>query len=166
MADKSKITFGLFAEEYSPVFFAVITAIVLHWNFAPIQSAFAEYGWSLSNLYSAIFSWSAIQTGFLFSVYGFVAGKGDGFIGAMGKTLALRNFIRYTKRAIFAGFILTLISIPLIVANTNFDTQNKYVALLIIGWFSLFVWAFISFLRVAYIFGLMSQIKDQERIKG
>ena len=34
----------------------------------------------LGNVYNAIFGWSSIQTGFLFSVYGFIASKSGGLI--------------------------------------------------------------------------------------
>ncbi len=123
-------------------------------------------GWKLDNLYAAVFDWSAIQTGFLFAVYGFVVGKADGFIAEIKRTKAMDRFINYTKRANFIGFSLTLVSIIFIVVSPSINSGASWVYFIITAWFSLFVWAFLAFLRVAYIFGIIARVRDREVIKG
>lgn len=118
------------------------------------------------NLYTAVFDWSAVQTGFLFGVYGFVFGKTDGFIGAVRNTIAMKNFIGYTRNATIVGFFLTIISIPMLVVNPTMNSQYSAFFFIIAAWFSVFVWAFISFLRVAFIFGIIVRTPENDRLKG
>ena len=117
----------------------------------------------LSGIYSAIFDWSAIQTGFLFSVYGFVVSKSDGFIGAIKNTTAMNNFNSYIKRATFIGFILTFCSMPLVMLSPKPEISGFLYSCIAL-WFGLFIWAFGSFLRVAYIFGLIVKVPDNKDI--
>lgn len=114
----------------------------------------------LTSLYDAVFGWAAIQTGFLFSVYGFIAGKRKGFIGAIRGTPAMKNFNSYLWRAMAAGFLLTFWSMPMLVLEiTPDDYSVKYVITAL--WFSVFIWGFLSFLRVAYIFGIIVRVPDR-----
>ena len=118
---------------------------------------------SLSGLYAAIFDWSAIQTGFLFAVYGFIAGKKDGFVEAIANTPAMSFFNSSLKKAIIVGFLLTIISMPLIVVPLSVDGFNIWYFLLC-AWFCLFIWAFLLFCRVAYTFGVIVQVPDNADI--
>jgi hypothetical protein len=129
-----------------------------------VSAKFVPGGWSLGNLYSAIFNWAALQSGFIFSVYGFVVAKQDGFVAAARGTAFMAGFIKYNKRAIISGFILTLSSIPLLVINPELKPGDWGAFFALALWFSLFVWAFISFLRVAFIFGLIARVRDREEI--
>lgn len=117
----------------------------------------------LGNLYSAVFGWSSIQTGFLFAVYGFVSGKGNGFLKAIGRTKAMEKYNSSLGLAIFSGFTLTLTSMPFIIVPiepTSFDIWYVLIA----AWFSIFVWAFMLFCGVAYTFGVISTVKDNTDI--
>jgi len=122
---------------------------------------FSSGDWKSVGLYSAIFGWSAIQTGFAFGVYGFVIGKGDGFIAALKNTIAMSRFIVYIRRANISGFLLTLTSIPLIIVEPKVGVPMSTSYLVVALWFALFVWSFLSFLRLAYNFGQIASVKDK-----
>ncbi|MEX1197819.1 MAG: hypothetical protein WEB57_08180 [Pseudohongiellaceae bacterium] len=113
----------------------------------------------LANLYSAIFGWASIQTGFLFTVYGAITARKDGFLGAIERTSGMRFFKKVLARAIFAGFFLSLSSVPLIVFPLTPEAFDFWYVV-ISAWFSLFLWAFLLFCRVAYTFGIISQVRD------
>ena len=117
--------------------------------------------WKAKDLFSAVFGWAAIQTGFAFGVYGFVAGKKEGFVGALRGTVAMTRFMSYIKRANIAGFMLTFASIPLIVLSPTVEAPFSTSFIVVSIWFSAFVWAFCSFLRLAYNFGQISGVEDQ-----
>lgn len=121
---------------------------------------------SLTNLYSAVFSWSSIQTGFLFSIFGFVASKGDGFIGKIQSTSALRQFIIYTRGSIHIGFLLTFYSIPMSVLDIKLDKVGEVGTAVTALWWGLSIWAFFSFIRVAYMFGIILRPADKTLIPG
>ena len=110
---------------------------------------------SISNVFSAVFGWASIQTGCVFAIYGFVAGKTDGFIAEVRKTRSMARYNRFTRQAIWSGFVLTFTSMPLIAWKFTITTEDVGLYYLFIIWFSIFVWAFFSFTRVAYIFGLL-----------
>lgn len=117
----------------------------------------------LTSIYSAIFDWAAIQTGFLFSVFGYIAGKSDGFLAAIRNTPGMKNLYGYIRRATIMGFTLTILSIPLVMLDAKpagLDASYVFVC----AWFSLFFWAFLSFLRVAYIFGIIVKVPDRRDI--
>jgi hypothetical protein len=110
---------------------------------------------SVGNLFSAVFGWASIQTGCVFAIYGFIAGKTDGFIIEIRNTRSMRRFNSFIMRAIVSGFVLTLTSMPLIAWKFTVTTDDKLLFAVFATWFALFVWAFFSFARVAYIFGLL-----------
>jgi hypothetical protein len=119
---------------------------------------------SVTNLYNAIFDWTAIQTGCLFGIYGFVAGKNDGFIGEIRNTRSMKRYGVYIRRAMYIGFVLTLTSIPLIVTNYKIEKDDHLLYYIVAVWFSLFLWAFCSFARVAYIFGILIRVNEPAQI--
>lgn len=158
--NKSK-SISLHVEHFGPIACAALSVVVL-WYFADsIALKFSSGDWKSTGLYSAIFGWSAIQTGFAFGVYGFVIGKGDGFIVALKDTIAMSRFMKYIKRANATGFLLTFTSIPLIIVEPKVDAPLSTSYLLVSAWFAIFVWSFLSFLRLAYNFGQLASIKDK-----
>lgn len=164
MSDNSgaRALWKLHFERWAPAGAALIFLIASLYFREAITDQFTRKSWDLSNLYTAIFDWSAIQTGFLFAVYGFIAGKAEGFIYQVRNTVFMRRYINYTKRAMLIGFVLTVVSIPLIVGNPDLTADTWGTFLTIALWFSLFVWAFSAFLRVAFIFGVIARIRDTE----
>ena len=158
---------GLLVEQLGPLVLSAGCALALY-LFAPsIISKFKiEDGWQISNLYGAIVNWSAIQTGFAFGVYGFVVGKNDGFVKEIREKLAMQRFLGYVRRANIGGFVLTVTSLPLTIANPALSSPKSLLFLIVLAWFSLFVWTFLAFLRVAYGFGKLSSVRDQPEFYG
>lgn len=151
---------ALFLEGWGPLLVGATSfAALLVWR-GDVVSQFAENGWKAEGLYGAVFNWAAIQTGFAFGVYGFVVGKTGGFIEAVRETVAMRRFLHYVKAANVLGFVLTVLSIPLLVINPDLKTPSTAAYVIASAWFSLFVWAFVTFLRIAYTFGHLSSVKD------
>src|SRR5262249_50583393 len=101
-----------------------------------------------------------IQTGCLYAIYGYVAGKTDGFIGEIRSSRSIRRYNLFLKRATIIGFLLTFWSMPLIVWNYKVSADDYLWYLFVSAWFSLFVWAFVSFVRVAYIFGILIKVGE------
>lgn len=120
-----------------------------------VKAAFVAEELSVDGLYTAVFDWSAIQTGFLFGIFGYVMGSDDGFLEKIKDTATLSRFVSYTKRATVIGFFLTFYSIPLIVLSPKIGAESEVVYYFVTAWFSLFVWAFLAFARVAYLFGIL-----------
>ncbi len=160
----SRKSVGWLAEAFGPIVCALLTFISLWMARKTIVPLMAADTISVGNLFSAVFGWASIQTGCVFAIYGFVAGKNDGFIGEVRRTRSMKRFSVYIMRAISSGFLLTVTSMPLIVWKFTITADNRYLYLLIIAWFSLFVWAFLSFARVAYIFGILVRVPDSEKV--
>lgn len=158
--------FSWFVEAYGPAACGVLVLILLWLTRGRLLPLMADNKISIGNLFTAIFGWASIQTGCVFAIYGFVAGKNDGFIGEVRHTRSMRRFNTYIKRAILSGFVLTIGSMPLIVWNFGAGSVDVKVYTVIAIWFSVFVWAFVSFARVAYIFGILVRAEDVERIPG
>lgn len=158
---------GLTIERFAPLFISVACVLVAY-AFAPaiIAKFEASNGWQASSLYGAVFNWSAIQTGFAFGVYGFVVGKNDGFVKEIRDLLAMQRFLGYVRRANVGGFALTIFSLPLTIVNPSVSDGNSLLFIGILGWFGLFLWTFLAFLRVAYGFGHLSSVRDQPEFYG
>lgn len=163
---RNRKTFGLLIEQAAPLFTSVVTMFVLVALRDGVVHRFAPGGWKAEGLYSAVFNWAAIQTGFAFGVYGFVLAKSEGFVGALSATVAMKRFIGYVKSANIAGFILTIFSIPLLIVNPNLAAPSHSTYGFVALWFSLFVWAFMSFLRIAYTFGRLTNVPDSKPFHG
>jgi len=158
---RDKWSLALIIEQFGPTISAAIVLALIVYFQSDIVTRFATQAWSSEGLYGAVFGWSAIQTGFAFGVYGLVAGRSDGFIGALQGTITMERFVGYIKRANIAGFTLTFSSIPLIILTPKITIPWSISSILISFWFCLFIWALCSFLRLAYNFGRMSSVKDR-----
>jgi hypothetical protein len=154
----------LWLEKFGPLAIGAIVLVLLIWFRADVRALAADKKIDVSALFGAIFGWASIQTGFLFSVYGFIASKTDGFVGALGATRSMALFKRYTMRAMLIGFVLTILTIPLIVTGNQGLEGIRYV--LTSAWFAIFAWAFAAFLRVAVNFGQIVSVRDRTSIPG
>lgn len=152
-------------EKHAPFFLAVVVAVLLIYKMEYVQQN-SSYGTiNFVNLYAAMFDWSAIQTGFLFAIFGYVAGKSDGFIEAVRHTTPMKAFLGYQRTAIALGFAITFISIPLMVISHKIHSSN-FSYYVFCGWAFISVWGFFAFMRVAYLFGLLVRPKEPKRKIG
>jgi hypothetical protein len=154
------------AEKYGPIALAFATAGALLYFSEEMVGLAADKSINVSALYSAIFNWASIQTGFLFGVFGFVSGKSSGFLAEINRTQAMQTFNIYTRNATLLGFLVALTCIPLVV--TDFDISAKSAAhyYVFVGWSFVTVWSFLAFARVAYVFGVILQVRDKTKILG
>jgi len=155
-----------FIERYGPLSIGLLAALLLLAFNEKIVGLAAAGLIDISSLYSAMFDWASIQTGFLFGVFGFVSGKSSGFMAEVAKTKAMIDFNRYTRTAILLGFTVTLVSIPLIVTAFHFKAGEPWRYATFVGWAFLTAWSFFSFARVAYVFGVMLKVGDRTRVPG
>jgi hypothetical protein len=153
-------------ERFSPIACGILTVILLYLFREKVVAEAISKEVDFGNLYSSVFDWSSIQTGFLFGIFGYIAGKSDGFIASIRNTEEMTEFLGYQKRAMLLGFLLTFASIPMMVTNLSFDSSSSLNYWLFTVWAALAVWAFLAFLRVAYIFGIVIKTRDQTRIAG
>lgn len=160
----SSYSVGYLVEKFGPLI------AVLPW----IITAYFSKNWfvekisadeiSASGLFSAVFGWASIQTGFIFSVFGFVATKSGGFIEEFRSTQYIDIFQTYVKRAMYIGLFLTIYSIPIMRYRINIRSDFQY--WIIVIWFGVFIWAFGAFLRVALNFGKLLSKKDDTYFPG
>lgn len=157
----------LWFERLAPLGMGLVAlAVVVVWREA-IAARFAPNGWQPSNLYNAVFNWASIQSGFVFGIYGFVASKRDGFVGEIAGGRAFAQLLTYARRAYITGFVLTFVSLPVMVAAPSLADSKSLSYWLVAVWFAAFVWTFCAFLRVAFTFGLIAATPDRkERIVG
>jgi len=153
-------------ETFGPAVSAAVVFLLLLYFRRTILDLIVDKTISVDNLYIAVFGWAAIQTGCLYAIYGYVAGKTDGFIGEIRFSRSMQRYNSYLKRATSIGFLLTFTSMPLIVWHHETTTADFYWFVSVAVWFSLFVWAFVSFARVAYIFGVLLKVGEPAKVSG
>ena len=135
---------------------ALIICVTL-WEGTTVIDNFHRNLWSISQFYSAIFSWASVQGALLFSVYAFFLSRSEPFIRAVSKTFPFRQMRVYILRTLWLTIILNLISLPLMVAppvparagllDPGFDAL-----LVLVAMFSL---AFLRFLKIVRVFRLL-----------
>jgi len=156
---------GLAIERFLPCAVAALVLAICLLFRSEIAVFFTDNHLSMDGLYNAVFGWSAIQTGFIFAVYGFVVGSEGGFIEKIRDTTPMKQFLVYTKNATYIGFALTILSMPLMVSGIKVGA-NFWPYFFVAVWFTLFIWAFLSFARVAYLFGILLRPKSKPLLPG
>ncbi|WP_147270300.1 MULTISPECIES: hypothetical protein [Rhodopseudomonas] len=150
-----------YLEAYGPALSGIAAFVVLLTAQPYLLPLMAADKLSISNVFSAVFGWASIQTGCVFAIYGFVAGKTDGFIVEIRKTRSMARYNTFIRRAIWSGFILTFTSMPLISWKFSLSADDNLTYAILSAWFSIFIWAFFAFARVAYIFGLLVRADEK-----
>jgi hypothetical protein len=162
---KSALGFGLVVEKFGPITISLVVAACLIWFRPTLLAQMRDNNVQPANLYSAVFNWSAIQVGFAFGVYGFILAKADGFVGAVRKSVAMARFMVYVRRGTTGGFLLTIASIPITAISPD-PASSPLCFYALTVWFSLFVWTFLAFIRIAFNFGRLSSVPDREPFFG
>ena len=130
----------------------------------PLDAALESNPNAWGNLFGAVFDWSAIQTGFMFGVYGFLIGAPNGFMKAIETTSAFQLFRAGVLTSLFAGFVLTIVSLPLLVLSPEPRELHFMIRLLVYFWLSLFVFALLSFFKTAFVFAKMTSQSGSGKI--
>jgi len=158
---------GLAIEKFGPIIIALVCFFCLIFWSKYFASHFSSGGgWKVDALYNSIFGWSSVQVGFVFGVYGFVVGKKDGFIDSIRNTRAMSRFSSYLRSANILGFILAISSLPLMVVNPDVSNENSIAYKLVSLWFCIFLWSFLTFLRISVTFGVLVSAKDRSDFYG
>lgn len=121
---------------------------------------------SVIQLYSGVFGWASVQTGALLSIYGMIFTKTDGFIGELRKLPLMEVFYGYIRRSLALGLVLTVITIPFLVFNRDIGDLSHPRYFAVDAWFSMFILAFASFVRVVLIFSSLVKIEDRKEVLG
>lgn len=166
MSSSGRFSLGRLIETYGPAFVGLLGLAALIYYKTEIMYLSESDKISVTNLYNAVFDWTAIQTGCLFAMYGFVTGQAEGFIGEIRHTRSMARYAVYLRRALYIGFALTIGSIPLIVLNYKIKSDTHLLYYAVAVWFSVFLWAFCSFARVAFIFGVLIKVRQPRQISA
>lgn len=148
-------------ERYAPASFGFLAFALVAIFRIDIARQFLPHGWDATSLYSAVFNWASIQSGFVFGIYGFIVTKKEGFVGEFAKTRSFEAFLIYARRAYLTGFALTFVSLPIMVASPSIADAQSPAFWVVCVWFGCFIWTFCAFLRVAFIFGIVSAVADR-----
>lgn len=158
---------GRAIERFAPLALGLAALAAIYMLRIDIASNFEPNRWKAESLYSAVFNWASVQSGFVFGIYGFIVSKRDGFIGEIAHTHTFAELTRYARRAYLTGFALTFASLPLAVAQPSISDPASNAFLITAVWFAAFIWTFCAFLRVAFIFGALVAVPDRrDRIPG
>jgi hypothetical protein len=110
--------------------------------------------WHLDQVYTAVFGFLAVTTGFLATFYATLQSTTEGFVQRIRNTKGhtLEKFLTLTKYTIVIGFVAAMASIPMIVVapmpSTDFDIATIMSSL----WLGLAIWAIASFIAIATSF--------------
>lgn len=117
-------------------------------GFGPNVFSYSEvHGIHLENSYTPVAGVFAIIAGFLAAFYGSVQALADSRLKRIAKTTTFTRFIGYIKEATIAGFLLSILSIPLIILSpTGITTFLERFGLGL--WCGLSVYALLAFVRV------------------
>ena len=146
---------------YPWVFGATATSATLLWG-DQVTSVCKAHDWHLDQVYPAIFGFLAITTGYLATFYGTIQSISDGFIGKIKHTRVMGRFLHFSKSAIVWGFIVSVITVPLMVISPlptdGRPTKNLVVAV----WIGISVASIASFYRVASMLFFLFEAKIPE----
>lgn len=92
--------------------------------------------------------------------------KTDGFIGELRKLPLMEVFYGYIRKSLALGLILTVITIPFLVFNRDISDLSHPRYFAVDAWFSVFILAFASFVRVVLIFSSLVRIEDRKEVLG
>lgn len=141
-------------ERSYPLLFGAATVPLTYWKMAAAFDAMTKAGWKTENIYSSAFNIATVATPFLFTFYTIFVTTESGFIGRMKRTNAYRMTVRYTLRAIWLGALLSVASLPLILASPAPTTRDDPWIWFIAIWSGLLVSTLAAFVRAARQFGV------------
>jgi hypothetical protein len=134
-------------ERCYPYGFGLLIGIAMI-EYGPTVFAYSvEHGIHLENSYAPVAGVFAIIAGFLASFYGSIQALADTRLKRMAKTATFARLVRYTKEATIAGFLLSVISLPLIIVGPT-EVTTFLLRCMLGLWCGLSAYAFLAFVRV------------------
>jgi len=124
-----------------------------------IGANFHTHLWNISNFYTAVFDWAAIQSGFLFGVYTYVVSKSAGFVGAIRETSAYAEMVFFIRSIFYLVFALTVLSIPLLIVTPEPNASLGLPTLIFALWVALVVYTLFSFIRIIRAFAAIERVR-------
>lgn len=147
------------AQSWTEEIAAIGVACLLFWKWPYVSVQFSSpNGWSASGLYSAVFSWTSIQVGFLFAVYTFVVPRTEPLFKAVAGTDAFERFKRYMLVSTYLTLLCALGAFILTVTNPIPDTTPALRFPLTI-WITFTVYTVFRFLKVIRSFRGMERTR-------
>ncbi|MDE2167488.1 MAG: hypothetical protein KGJ66_14260 [Alphaproteobacteria bacterium] len=119
--------------------------------------------WHIEQMYTAVFAFLAITTGFLATFYCTILCMSEGFVGQIKDTEKMRGFLGFVKGAILLGFIVSIASIPMMVAEPVPVKQFSVAAFVVAFWIGASAWAIAAFYRVASLFFFLFEARIKPR---
>jgi hypothetical protein len=139
--------------DWTPVFLGFVAFIVFNiW-----RSFIYDYNELITQIdekkmYSSVFGWSTVQSGFLFASYGFFASASSKFFDYLKRTDFILRLLDNVRSGTASTFILAFCSIPLMVLEPDWSSSSPLLLLLIGIWLGIVSWATAEFLRILFVF--------------
>ena len=162
--DGHRLSIEAIRERFYPLFLGLVGAAAsLLWGHKLVAICVKE-AWHVDQLYTAVFAFLAITTGFLATFYCTIACMSEGFIRQIRDTRVMHGFLSYLKRAILLGFVVSLASIPRMVAQPVPTEQFSISAIVAAAWLGSAIWAIAAFYRVASLFFFLFEARTKPRL--
>jgi hypothetical protein len=156
---------GLWDDIY-PTVSGVVVAVLWLFIGSKVVAVCEDNKWHLDQIYTAMFGFLAITTGFLATFYGTLQSVSSGFLDKMRGTRTLGSFMSYTRGAIVLGLITSLLSVIMMVAAPlplqNFTLASFFMSL----WMGLIICALCSFYRSARWFFFLLETRIPPNYPG
>ena len=137
-----------------------MAAFALWFEFGPaLVKISVQKSWHLDQLYTAMFGLLSIITGFLASFYGTIRSMTSGFIGQIQGSDTMDRFLFLLKRAIVLGFIVSILTIPMLIIVPLATEQFGVLNYSVMFWCGAAVWAVGAFFRVASLLFVLFETK-------
>lgn len=126
---------------------ALLAFSVIVWFSPWLASKFTSGGWSASGLYTGVFSWASIQTGFLFAIYTFIVPRAEPFVRAVAATKAFAAFKVHMLRTTYLTLAVAIPAFALTVVNPA-PPATGIGSLAMAAWLALFLYSVLCFLKI------------------
>jgi hypothetical protein len=161
--EQHRLDFDAIRERFYPLCVGALTALVwLLWG-DKLVAICAKEQWHIEQMYTAIFAFLAITTGFLATFYCTIVCMSEGFVRQIRDTKKMWGFLAFVKRGIILGFIISLASIPMMIAAPTPTEQFSISAIIVAIWLGGAAWAIAAFYRVASLFFFLFEAKTEPR---
>lgn len=161
--ERHRLDFDAIRERLYPLAIGAVAAVAwLLWGHK-IAAICVKEQWHIEQMYTAVFAFLAITTGFLATFYCTIVCMSEGFVRQIRDTKKMAGFLAFVKRAIILGFVVSLTSVPMMVAEPAPTEQFSVAAFIVAVWVGASAWAIAAFYRVASLFFFLFEAKTEPR---